>query len=122
MRQKRLAQLGKTLDAVEKQRVSGENDRAIDIITQLVDNFGVLNPPTSPSINTLAWLGGKVYIQSSGGRKGRPGEHLLHAEAVIEDASRMLAIQIDKALTPEKVVDVNMKLSPPDLSDLQPEA
>lgn len=80
-------QLGKTLKSVEQARIPGENDRMIDMtIEKIVD--GKMEPAAPPSINKLAWLGGKVYIQSMGGRKNRPGESVLHAEAVVEDASR----------------------------------
>jgi hypothetical protein len=93
--------LGQTLKAVESARVSGENDRMIDTtIEKIVDNGGVLPEPTRPSINKLTWLNGKQYAQAFGARKNRPGEHLLHAAAIVEDASRAFAKEVDKALIP----------------------
>ena len=100
-RQRELVQLGQTLKAVESARVLGENDRMIDMtIEKIVDNNGVLPEPVRPSINKLTWLSGKQYVQAFADRKNRPGEHLLHAEAIVEDASRAFTKEIDKALTP----------------------
>jgi hypothetical protein len=100
-RQRELVQLGQTLKAVESARVSGENDRMIDMtIEKIVDNGGVLPEPARPSINKLTWLNGKQYAQAFGARKNRPGEHLLHAAAIVEDASRAFAKEVDKATTP----------------------
>lgn len=49
-------------------------------------------------VTKLAWLNGK---QSAGSRrKSRPGEPQLHAEAIVEDASRSFTREVDKALAP----------------------
>lgn len=60
----------------------------------------------------LSWLNAKTYPQSGNSRKGRSGhlpEHIeasginvvydAHTEAVAENASRIMAKEIDKALT-----------------------
>jgi hypothetical protein len=52
------------------------------------------NPPQ------LGWLGGKTFKQRLGGRKNRPGEKFLHEQAIAEDASRVLAREVDKVLNP----------------------
>jgi len=54
-----------------------------------------------PRISRLTWLNGKVYKQSGGARKNRPGESILHKEAIVEDASRSFTREVDKALAPE---------------------
>jgi hypothetical protein len=41
--------------------------------------------------SSLSFLAGKTAIQSRGGRKNRPGEGLLHAAAIIEDAALQAA-------------------------------
>lgn len=48
----------------------------------------------------LAWLGAKMAKQSNGGRKNAPGLRFEHLQAIPEDASRTLAIEVDKALKP----------------------
>lgn len=52
------------------------------------------NPPR------LGWLGAKGFKQRLGGRKNRPGEKDAHALAIIEDAGRTFAKEVDKALAP----------------------
>lgn len=54
-----------------------------------------------PKFQRLAWLSGKVFKQQGLSRKNRPGESKLHAEAIVEDASRAFAREVDKALAPE---------------------
>ena len=56
-----------------------------------------IEPPTPPR---LSWLGGKTYKQQGDSRRGRSGFGLEQAEAWPENASRMLAKEIDKALLP----------------------
>jgi hypothetical protein len=52
------------------------------------------NPPQ------LGWLGAKTFKQRLGGRKNRPGEKFLHEQAIVEDASRTFAKEVDKVLNP----------------------
>lgn len=47
----------------------------------------------------LTWLGGKTYPQANSGRAGVSGHKQEHGEALIEDASRSLAKEIEKAVT-----------------------
>jgi len=49
-------------------------------------------------VKPLAWLGGKSYTQVFGSRKGRSGHKPEHTEAIVEDASRSFAKEVDKAL------------------------
>lgn len=54
--------------------------------------------------NRLAWIGVKSLAQSGNSRKNRPGFKSEHTQALIENASRTLAVEIDKALTPPSEV------------------
>lgn len=49
-------------------------------------------------MNKLGWQVLKERPQSNGGKRGRSGNRLEHAEAVVENASRILASEIYKAL------------------------
>ena len=57
----------------------------------------VVEPPTQPR---LSWLGAKQYKQQGDSRKNRSGFGPEHTEAIPENASRILAKEIDKALMP----------------------
>ena len=52
----------------------------------------------------LSWLGGKQYAQQGDSRKNRSRRGPEQAEAWPENASRILATEIDKALLPVPVI------------------
>ena len=58
-----------------------------------------MSQPFGHNIPRLSWLGGKTYTTHFASRKNRPGNSGLHAEAIAENASRALAVQVDKAFT-----------------------
>ena len=60
----------------------------------------VVEPPTP---NKLSWLGGKQYGDSRKNRSGVSPEHRL---ALVENASRTFAVEIEKALKSEIAPDV----------------
>jgi hypothetical protein len=72
-------------------------------------------PQQRPS--SLAFIGAKAYPQQGLSRKGRPGEKYLHAAAVIEDASRTFAKEVDKILNPPPV-ETNVPVVPVDAAEL----
>ena len=62
----------------------------------------VVEPPTP---NKLSWLGGKQYKQGDS-RKNRSGVSPEHRLALVENASRTFAVEIEKALKSEIAPDV----------------
>jgi len=74
-------------------------------------------PPTPPR---LSWLGGKTYKQQGDSRRGRSGHGPEHAEAIPENASRVLAKEIDKALLPDvpAVDGVPVTTPAPEISEI----
>lgn len=58
-----------------------------------------MSQPFGHNIPRLSWLGGKQHTTHFLSRKNRPGESQLHTAAIVEDASRTLAVQIDKAFS-----------------------
>lgn len=108
-RQKFLAMLGRTV--VEKDVPTGEQNEDGTPKTNKVLDFpkyiktsadGSPLPfkgqPSHPP--RLAFVGAKTYKQQGGNRKSRSGEKYLHAQAIIEDASRTFAKEVDKILNP----------------------
>jgi len=73
-------------------------------------------PPTpsvsEPSIPRLAWLNGKTYKQQGDSRKLRSGFGPEIAEAIPENASRILAKEIAKALMPPVPITDPARLLP----------
>jgi hypothetical protein len=59
-----------------------------------------MSQPFGHNIPRLSWLGGKTYTTHFASRKNRPGNADLHKAGIVENASRALAVQIDKAFTP----------------------
>jgi hypothetical protein len=57
-----------------------------------------MSQPFGHDIPRLSWLGGKTYPTHFLSRKNRAGNKELHVGAIVENASRDLAVQIDKAL------------------------
>ena len=62
---------------------------------------------------SLLFLSARQHKQHGAQAKTRPGNHLLHGEATVENHSRSLAVEIDKALapadsTPIPVIPVNV--------------
>lgn len=55
---------------------------------------------STQDIPKLSWQNGKTFRQHVGGRSGRPGYKQEHTAALAENASRVLALEIEKALTP----------------------
>lgn len=53
-----------------------------------------------PRIPRLIFISGKTHPQGNGGRKNRSRHLPEHTQAVTENASRTLAKEVDKALTP----------------------
>lgn len=69
-----------------------------------------MSQPFGHDIPRLSWLGGKTYKTHFASRKNRPGNSDLHKAGIVENASRDLAVQIDKAFTPpEQEQIVNME-------------
>jgi hypothetical protein len=108
-RQQFMAMLGHTV--VEKEISTGEQNEDGSPRTEKILDF----PPFiktaadgSPlpfrgqqqSPPRLAFVGAKTYVQRQGGRKNRPGETVLHEAAIVEDASRTFAKEVDKILNP----------------------
>lgn len=56
-------------------------------------------PPVVPSVNRLAWLGAKTHKQGIS-RKNRLTFKVEQGEALVEDASRTFATEVDKILNP----------------------
>ena|SRR5258708_524972 len=54
----------------------------------------------------FGWLGAKTYPQQGLSRKNRPGNKELHSKAVVEDASRMFAKEVDRALAPAEATKI----------------
>jgi hypothetical protein len=48
----------------------------------------------------LSFIGAKSHPHQGLSRKNRPGNKELHTDAIVENASRSLAVEIDKALAP----------------------
>ena len=82
-----LVELGKTVLVTEKDGVK----------TYAFPPEQKLNESRPPR---LSWLGGKQYSQQGDSRKNRSGRGPEQAEAWPENASRILATEIDKALLP----------------------
>lgn len=71
-------------------------------------------PPSSPR---LAWLGAKQYVQQGNSRKNRSHNGSENAEASIEHAGRLFAIEVAKAMTPitpDDVTPISVIESPAD--------
>lgn len=64
-----------------------------------------------------AFIGSKAAASSGLSRKNRPGEKVLHTEAVTEDASRSFAKEVDKILNPPKV-ETPVPVVPVDAAEL----
>jgi hypothetical protein len=64
-----------------------------------------MSQPFGHDIPRLSWLGGKTHRTHFLSRKNRPGNSTLHAAAIYEDASRTLAVQVDKAYEADKTVE-----------------
>ena len=112
LKQKRFARKCRN-EAAKAQRAEARRLAMIELgktVIVTVDDEGVKHyafPPKQkepPSVPGLAWLGGKQYRHPDP-RKCRSGYKPEHTEAIIEDASRSLAKEIDKALAPEEVID-----------------
>lgn len=63
----------------------------------------IVEPPTP---NKLSWLGGKQHSQQGDSRKNRSGVSPEHRLALVENASRTFAVEIEKALKSEIAPDV----------------
>ncbi len=98
-RQKALIELGKTVIVTEKDGVK-------------TYDFPPTPSTSEPSIPRLAWLGGKTYIQQGDSRRNRSGFGPEHAEAIPENASRILAKEIAKALMPPVPITDPARLLP----------
>lgn len=61
----------------------------------------------------FAWLGAKQYKQSGDSRKNRSGHGPEHSQAIVENASRGFAKEVNKALapSPEHVAAVKAELN-----------
>ena len=53
-----------------------------------------------PRIPHLTFISGKTHPQGNGGRKNRSRHLTEHTQAVVENASRTLAKEVEKNLTP----------------------
>jgi hypothetical protein len=92
----------KIIRAAERQAEAIALGRTV-IVTEVdgVKTYSFPEPPrVPPTPPRLSWLGGKMAHQHNP-QAGRSGHKQEHAEAVIENASRGLASEIDKALKPE---------------------
>lgn len=93
-RQKALIELGKTVIEVETKDEEGNVTKHYD--------FPPVPKFRGRSIHSLAWLSAKTSKQGVS-RKHRPSFQVEQGEAIIEDASRTFAKEVDKALAPEVV-------------------
>jgi ABC-type transporter MlaC component len=117
LRKRLKVQLGQRIKAMESLAEKAEKDATPYVDAALAGDqqamfklMGLDIPGMSrgKSIYKLAWLNGKMYIQSQGGRKNSPGLRSEFAEAFIENASRDFTKQVDEAQkpTPEVIPDV----------------
>jgi hypothetical protein len=107
-RQAHLATLGKLV--IEK-TVAIDIEAGEGVVTKTVPDFppfiattadGSIKPfyNQPQSFSKLAFIGAKTYKQQGLSMKNRPGNKELHGQAVVEDASRTFAKEVDKAMTP----------------------
>lgn len=93
--------LGKAIRAAQRREEMIELGKTVIVS----EKDGVKNyafPPKRkepPSPPRLSWLNGKTFRHSAA-RKNSPGLKDEHAAAILENASRSLAVEIDKALAP----------------------
>jgi hypothetical protein len=65
-----------------------------------------------PSFARSVFVNGKTFKNSYISMKNRPGNSILHAEAIVEDASRAFAKEVDKILNPPKVEETVIPVIP----------
>lgn len=106
LRHAALVEAGKTVVVTEKDGVKSYDFAPAPISFE---------PPTPPR---LSWVGAKQYIQQGDSRKLRSGFGTEHAEAIPENASRVLAKEIDKALMPDVPIVEPATVPAPDVAEV----
>jgi hypothetical protein len=110
-RQANLAMVGKLVFEREvTDPETGDKSKVLDfppaIRTSLDGSILPLADQRFPNFPRHAFVGGKTFKQSYLSMKNRPGNHILHGEAIVEDASRSFAKAVEAAMTPAEEVPV----------------
>lgn len=98
-RQLELVELGKTLIKVETDSETEKNEDGTPKKVVSYELPPVVEAPTFNNPPHLAFAGMKRYRHQFMTGKGRPGNKELHAEAIVEDASRTFTKECDKAMS-----------------------
>lgn len=104
-----LVELGKNL--IKTEVPTGETVDGKPEMKTVYDLPPVINPPTI-SIPHLVFAGEKRRKNHGLTMKNRPGNKELHAEAIVEDASRTFANEVTKALSGPAVDGVPIPVVP----------
>lgn len=105
-RKEALIELGKTVVVTEKDGVKSYD---------FAPTQQIIEPPTPPR---LSWLGAKQYKQQGDSRKNRSHFGPEHTAAIPENASRILAKEIDKALLPDVPIVEPVTVPAPDVAEV----